>query len=184
MGNTATFEKKPATLKLFYPRARIRSVTRQPAKSQGATEDPSGLSQFQLNGYPAMYPIPGLFPFPPPSQWPNTAPNVPLQMSSSATPVTDVTNIPRPSNEVLNIVNWFQQLTDNSARNPDSLPFAEYGLILKEMGFHSITQLSRNFLDIKDLQEWLKIKPGTAIAILDYAQRDIAKFKASGGIIE
>lgn len=70
-------------------------------------------------------------------------PNVPLQMASSVMPVTDIANIAKPSNEVLNIVNWFQQLADNVVHNPDHLPFAEHGVILKEMGFHRITQLSR-----------------------------------------
>ena len=74
---------------------------------------------------------------------------------------------------MLEVEHWFQALENNEARNQQRLNFAEHGRILKQNGFQCITQLSRNIIGIKDLQEWLGIDAGTAAFIMEYAQEDV-----------
>jgi hypothetical protein len=81
------------------------------------------------------------------------------------------------------IEQWFQEFEDNPLRNAKGLKFSEFGRKLKSQGFTQITQLSRNFITIPELQDVLKIDMGTAIFILDYAQEDVRRFKEAGGVL-
>ncbi|KAI9460372.1 hypothetical protein F5148DRAFT_1286890 [Russula earlei] len=71
------------------------------------------------------------------------------------------------------IEQWFQEFKDNPLHNMKGFKFSEFGRVLKSQGFTQITQLSRSFITIKDLQGVLKIDMGTAIFIMDYAQEDV-----------
>jgi hypothetical protein len=51
--------------------------------------------------------------------------------------------------------------------------FSPFGAALKEKGFIQISQLSQEYLSLKDLQELLDIDMGTAILILQYAKADV-----------
>ena len=72
---------------------------------------------------------------------------------------------PRTLVESLEIEPWFQALENNPARNRKGVEFTKFGRILAQNGFDRITQLSRDIINIKDLQEWLRIDAGTAAFI-------------------
>ena len=90
-------------------------------------------------------------------------------------------NVPLMPPERLEIEQWFQDLEADTSRNQDGLNFAGLGRELKQNGFKRITQLSRDILGIKDLQEILKINAGTAAMIMEYAQDDVRRFREAGG---
>ena len=56
--------------------------------------------------------------------------------------------------------------------------FAPYGVKLKAKGFLRISQLTLEFIQLKDLQEWLGIEVGIAILIMQYAKEDIEVLKS------
>ena len=68
-------------------------------------------------------------------------------------------------------------------RNQRVIEFGKFGKVLAQNGFTRITQLSRDIISIKDLQEWLGIDAGTAAFILEYAQEDVRRFKEAGGLL-
>ena len=119
-----------------------------------------------------------------PPSWPPQYPYAGMPPGPAATvPNHSLTPSSPPSTETLEIEHWFQALEDNKARNQMKLNFADHGRILKQNGFQSITQLSRNIIGIKDLQEWLGIDAGTAAFIMEYAQEDVRRFKDAGGVL-
>ena len=63
-------------------------------------------------------------------------------------------------------------------RNKDGILYSKYGPLLKEMDFYRISQLTTGDVTKNDLQEWLGVKVGTAVAILSYAKEDMAKFNS------
>jgi hypothetical protein len=76
------------------------------------------------------------------------------------------------------VTSWFCSLDKHSQRNGDGIYFSPYGEILKNKGFIRITQLTLDFVSLKDLQEWLGIEIGTAILIMQYAKEDAEAIKA------
>jgi len=83
-----------------------------------------------------------------------------------------------PSNEKSpydypDIITWCQYLDNHKGRNQDGIVFAPFGALLKNKGFIRITQLTSDFVGLKDLQEWLDIEVGTAILIMQYAKMDV-----------
>jgi hypothetical protein len=101
----------------------------------------------------------------------------------SATGAVPSHNVPSILPEQLEIEQWFQELEANTSRNQDGMNFAGLGKELKQNGFKRITQLSRDILGIKDLQEILKINAGTAAMIMEYAQEDVRRFREAGGTL-
>ena len=139
--------------------------------SKSQADEPTGPSPFQMGSY-----IP--FPFMLPPSWPPQYPYA----GAPPGPAAAMPSCP-PSIENLEIEHWFQALEDDKARNQRRIGFANHGRILKENGFQRITQLSRNIISIKDLQEWLDIDAGTAAFIMEYAQEDVRRFKDAGGVL-
>lgn len=83
-----------------------------------------------------------------------------------------------PSNEkdphdYPDIVTWCQYLDSHKGRNQDGVVFAPFGALLKNKGFVRLTQLTSDFVGLKDLQGWLGIEVGTAILIMQYAKTDV-----------
>ena len=144
--------------------------------SKSQADEPTGPAPFQMGNY---IPIPFMFPPSWPPQYPYAASGVP----GPATAMLNHSSMPSspPSIEMLEVEHWFQALENNEACNQQRLNFAEHGRILKQNGFQRITQLSRNIIGIKDLQEWLGIDAGTAAFIMEYAQEDVRRFKDAGG---
>jgi hypothetical protein len=75
------------------------------------------------------------------------------------------------------IVSWFSYLDRHEQRNKDGIIFAPYGVTLKAKGFLRLSQLTLEFIQLKDLQEWLGIEVGTAILIMQYAKEDMDALK-------
>ncbi len=76
------------------------------------------------------------------------------------------------------IVAWFSYLDQHEERNKDGIIFAPYGVTLKSKGFLRISQLTSEYIQLKDLQEWLGIEIGTAILIMQYAKEDLEALKS------
>ena len=142
--------------------------------STRASVEPPGPSPFQL-GNQNYVPIPIVLPQS--WQYPGAA-AVNVGLSAGAVPSR---NMPLMLPERLEIERWFQELEADTSRNQDGLNFAGLGRELKQNGFKRITQLSRDILGIKDLQEILKINAGTAAMIMEYAQDDVRRFREAGG---
>jgi hypothetical protein len=83
----------------------------------------------------------------------------------------------------IEIEQWFQEFENNLMRNEKNLKFSEFGRKLKSLGFTQITQLSRNYITIKELQDELGTDMGTTIFIMDYAQEDVRRYKEAGGVL-
>jgi hypothetical protein len=109
----------------------------------------------------------------PQSAWP--MPNANLNTGSGASSSLD------PG--VLEVKEWFTRLENHPTRNENGLKFSEYGTILANEGFRRITQLSRKFIAIAELREWLNISSGTAVAIFEYAEEDVRRYEAAGGVL-
>jgi hypothetical protein len=77
-----------------------------------------------------------------------------------------------------NIEEWFQSLDEHNIRGQDGIRFSQYGAVLKAEGFIRLSQLTLEFLSLKDLQELLGIGKGTAVLLMQYAQEDINAIKA------
>jgi hypothetical protein len=132
--------------------------------SKSQADKPTGPPPFQMGNY---IPIPFMLPPSWPPQYPYAGVPPGPAANHSLMPSSP------PSIETLEIEHWFQALEDNKVRNQMGLNFADHGRILKQNGFQRITQLSRNIIGIKDLQEWLGIDAGTAAFIMEYAQEDV-----------
>ncbi len=149
--------------------------------SKSQADEFAGPSPFQMGNY---IPIPFMLPPSWPPQYPGPYAGVPPGPAAT-TSMSNHGSMPSspPSIETLEIEHWFQSLEDDKARNQKRLNFADHGRILKQNGFERITQLSRNIIGIKDLQEWLGIDAGTAAFIMEYAQEDVRRFKDAGGVL-
>ena len=155
----------------------VRPTRMRGPASKSQADEPAGPSPFQMGNY---IPIPFMLP----PSWPPQYPYAGMPPGPTATvPNHSLTPSSPPSTEMLEIEHWFQALEDNKARNQMKLNFADHGRILKQNGFQRITQLSRNIIGIKDLQEWLGIDAGTAAFIMEYAQEDVRRFKDAGGVL-
>jgi hypothetical protein len=173
-GNT-TVDTKPGALHLNEVRPRGRSASSHlPMHDNGATTPfPGALPYGYLN--PFMMPMPpiyyqgqgsssGNYLFPP-------LPVAPANHTQAGG--SDVTPIAYPD-----MVSWFRSLDEHEGRNKDGINFSPFGAVLKAKGFLRITQLTRDLVGLKDLQEWLGIEVGTAVLILQYAKEDIDAVKA------
>jgi hypothetical protein len=87
--------------------------------------------------------------------------------ASDATPIT-----------IPDVVAWFRYLDQHEERNKDGIVFAPYRVALKAKGFLHISQLTLEFIQLKDLQEWLGIEVGIAILIMQYAKEDLEALKS------
>lgn len=76
------------------------------------------------------------------------------------------------------ITHWFRLLDEHKERNKDGIKFEPLGAVLKAKGFLRITQLTLDFVSLKDLQDWLRIEVGTAILIMQYAREDVDDIKS------
>jgi len=75
--------------------------------------------------------------------------------------------------DIPTVEKWFCYLDQHEARSRDGITFVPYGAILKEMGFNHLSHLTPEFFRLADLQQWLRVAPGTANAILHYAKEDL-----------
>jgi hypothetical protein len=182
-GNT-TIEEKPATLYLHTARPSSRASTPRPPDQMGFPGPytmapgmygyPQGPVAMPMWGYPGNMPLPGH------GQYFGTQP---LMMNSTQTMSTSDNTATSKSNRdttpviIPDVVAWFTYLDQHEERNKDGIVFAPYGVRLKAKGFLRISQLTLEFIQLKDLQDWLGIEVGTAILIMQYAKEDIEALK-------
>jgi hypothetical protein len=167
MEGSATIDEKPTTLYL--------NNARNPSRSSTPHPDQMGLPPF-TPALPGMYG--GHAPLPPPmwgyqGHYFGMPPPVMNPMPTLGT-VPNVATITIPD-----IVSWFSYLDRHEQRNKDGIIFAPYGVTLKAKGFLRLSQLTLEFIQLKDLQEWLGIEVGTAILIMQYAKEDMDALKTS-----
>jgi hypothetical protein len=122
-----------------------------------------------------MFFYPGQGGFPPYSA---TAPATP-----ALAPATSTTNpFPKTSAVYPDVEYWFRFLDKHEHRNKYGISFAQYGAILKNHGFLCINQLVSKFVSLDNIQEWLGIKVGTAILIMQYVAEDIATIESGSWV--
>jgi hypothetical protein len=118
---------------------------------------------------------PGGMPPPPAGQYFGT--QLPMMMNSAHTMSTSASATTSESNAtpviIPDVVAWFAYLDQHEERSKDGIVFAPYGVRLKAKGFLRISQLTLDFIQLKDLQDWLGIEVGTAILIMQYAKEDV-----------
>jgi hypothetical protein len=143
---------------------------------------PQGPYSMPMWGYPGG---PGM---PPPGQYfgtqlpmmnstvtQTTQAGMPPVSTSGNTITSNATSVIIPD---VQVVDWFAYLDQHEERNKDGIVFAPYGVRLRAKGFFRITQLTLEFIQLKDLQDWLGIEVGTAILIMQYAKEDTEALKS------
>ncbi|KAH0831895.1 hypothetical protein J3R83DRAFT_12776 [Lanmaoa asiatica] len=75
------------------------------------------------------------------------------------------------------LTKWLTYLDTHSRRNQDGIVYTDFGPVLKQRGFYRLHHLSRKYIQLLDLQDWLHIDVGTAINIFEYAEEDLAAAK-------
>ena len=111
----------------------------------------------------------------------------PLGQYFGAQQLPTTNTVPEPSNLatsnmtpiiIPDILAWFSYLDWHEEHNKDGIIFMPYGVTLKAKGFLHISQLTLDFIQPKDLQEWLGIEVGIAILIMQYAKEDMDTLKS------
>ena len=184
-GNSS-IEEKPATLSLHNVRPSSRASTPRPPDPMAFpgpyTMAPGMYGQY---GYPQgsvpmpMWGYPGGMPPPLAGQYFGTQPpmmNATHTMSAFASATTSESNATPVI--IPDVVAWFTYLDQHEERSKDGIAFAPYGIKLKAKGFLRISQLTLDFIQLKDLQDWLSIEVGTAILIMQYAKEDVEALKS------
>jgi len=179
-GNT-TVDDKPHSLPLNKARPRGRSAPSPQPMFDGGYQVPfpSGYgypNQFMMPTMPMMYnQVLGQNPSYPFPQYPALAPTTSAQPQGTGS---------RPKTiEYPEVTRWFHFLDEHEERSKDGIHFQPFGEVLKRKGFLRITQLTLDFIMLKDLQDWLGIDVGTAILIMQYAKEDVEDIKAGNLVI-
>ncbi len=148
-GKGATIEEKPVTLYLHSARSSSRATTPRP---------PGPPDQL---GYMGPVMPPGMYGYP----------QGPFPMPMWSYPGHGSGGMPLSGQH-------FGMQPQHEERNKDGIIFAPYGVTLKSKGFLRISQLTSEYIQLKDLQEWLGIEIGTAILIMQYAKEDLEALKS------
>ena len=184
-GNT-TIEEKPATLYLHTVRPSSRATMPRPPEQMGFPGPYTmAAGMYGQYGYPQgpipmpMWNYPGSMPPPLAGHYFGTQPpmiNSTHTMSTTAsttTPESNTTPVIIPD-----VIDWFAYLDQHEERSKDGIVFAPYGVRLKAKGFLRISQLTLDFIQLKDLQDWLGIEVCTAILIMQYAKEDVEALRS------
>ena len=196
MEGRALIDEKPVSLTLdSAPRTRS-SPNQQSNMPMGQPGFPVGY------GYPG-YPTPSGYPSYPtpffvlPPQWgvgpqgtgssglpSSQGTGLPGQLSAQSglsvpTPQNTTRSIsPALLKPVPELIEWFPYLDMHGGRNQDGIVYSQFGPILRAKGFYRLNHLSRKYIQLSDLQEWLGIEVGTAINIFEYAEEDLEAARA------
>ena len=151
-----------------YDNARPRSCSTSMAPSQG------GYPMQQGPFFPPYLPWPYPGPFNPPPQPSGASCHVstPSNSTSSPAPLLPV--------DTPDIVAWCASLDHDERCGINGVTFASYGPVLKDDGFFHLYQLGLDSVRPSDLQEWLGVKAGLALLILDYAKQDLKAMRQLG----
>ena len=99
-------------------------------------------------------------------------------MTNSMSAPGNVTTISTAPIVIPDVISWFSYLDQHEERNKNDIIFALYGVVLKTKGFLRISQITTDFIQLKDLQDWLEIEVGTAVLIMQYAKEDMDALKS------
>ena len=78
---------------------------------------------------------------------------------------------------------WLAYLDHHEMRNKDGITFSSFGPAFKEEGVISISQLPFGSFNLTDRARRWNMKPGTAVLIMQYAERDLAAVKSGRLVI-
>ena len=84
------------------------------------------------------------------------------------------------------VIRWFSYLDQRVQHNQHvnvSMNFTAFGPILQAKGFLDISQLSRDYVSVADLQAWLGVEVGTAIVIRLHVDTDIQAVNAGKHVL-
>ena len=84
------------------------------------------------------------------------------------------------------VIHWFSYLDQHvqcNQRVDVSMNFTALGPILQAKGFLDISQLSRDYVSVADLQAWLGVEVGTAIVIRSHVDTDIQAVNAGKHVL-
>lgn len=144
------------------------------------------LESLQGYGYPPFYPFPpwgtGCQTYSPDSlQPPGHASGTPP--FGRGTPLTSANTThspsPLPADSTdqnppdIEIVSWFSFLDCDAQSSKDNQSYTWFGPHLRDEGFVHVFQLMTGFVELSELQDWLGVKWGTAILIMQYAKQDL-----------
>ena len=73
----------------------------------------------------------------------------------------------------IEIVSWFSFLDSNAQSSKDNQSYTRFGPRLRDEGFIHVSQLTTGFVELSELQDWLGVKRGMAILIMQYAKQDL-----------
>ncbi|KAI9566566.1 hypothetical protein HD554DRAFT_2274127 [Boletus coccyginus] len=79
---------------------------------------------------------------------------------------------------VPDLIEWFSYLDTHGGRNKDRVVYSQFGPVLRAKGFYRLNHLSRKYIQLSELQDWLDIEIGTAINIFEYAEDDLEAARA------
>jgi hypothetical protein len=184
MEGNSTIEEKPATLYLHTVRPSSRASTPRPPDQMGFPGPYTLAPGMQMYGYPQgpvampMWGYPGGTGMPPPGQYFGSQPPMMNSMQTTGMSTTTPSNTTPSPVAIPDVVAWFAYLDQHEERNKDGIVFTPYGVRLKAKGFLRISQLTLEFIQLKDLQDWLGIEVGTAILIMQYAKEDVEALKS------
>ena len=174
----ATLDEKPASLVL--PKARPHGRSASYSLHEGTLAVGAGIGMQQpIVIYPGM--LQDIMKSSQSASAPTTiTPPLAAPSHQSAGSVTGqpTSTSASPDATSIEIITWFKMLDRHPLRNKDGILYSKYGPLLKEMDFYRISQLTTGDVTKNDLQEWLGVKVGTAVAILSYAKEDMAKFNS------
>ncbi|KAI9567638.1 hypothetical protein HD554DRAFT_2039368 [Boletus coccyginus] len=93
-----------------------------------------------------------------------------MERSGSLGPTESTPTVPVPD-----IIPWFNFLEQHEKKplHGVSAKFGDFGPILERKGFVRISQLSRDYVPVEKLQEWLGIEYGMAVLIFQYVDSDM-----------
>ena len=180
MEGRATIDEKPATLYLQSAKPPSRSSTPHPPDQ---TQFPGPFMQYGYPPAPIAIPQVAMPMWSYPAHGPTGA-SQPGQIFAPA-PMMNSTHVPgnfttsdAMAIKIPDVASWFSYLDRHEQRNKDEITFAPYGVMLKAKGFLRLSQLTLEYVQLRDLQEWLGIEVGTAILIMQYAKEDLEALKS------
>ncbi|KAF8139088.1 hypothetical protein EV363DRAFT_1293320 [Boletus edulis] len=204
MRKTATVDEKPLALLSLTK----RSKKDEPEPAIGQTMQP--VPMHAPAPVPYAYPPPPVIVVPPaapawgghgphgPHGYPGYPPLAPhpmaghaaAHMSHPTTPSLLTVELPNanPTETVPfpDIIRWFSFLDQRVRNDPRvnvTVDFTTFGPILQAKGFLDISQLSRDYVSVADLQAWLGVQVGTAIVIRSHVDTDIQAINAGKHVL-
>ena len=81
------------------------------------------------------------------------------------------------------IIPWFEHLEKHEKKPPGGAKFSDFGPILEAKGFDRISQLTREYIPIDLLQQWLGIEYGTAVLIFQSVEADMRAISTGQSVL-